>query len=147
VRKALEKRKPIHIQKSGIISGKIICSVVEAKNLGTSKAVDKEVEIKPYVKISTEVHKAGYKIKPVDDFETRKATASTKSDNESDIRKLATWRSKDDYYDPTGHTVDLGEFTMNTKTKTNPIDARRSGFGNSNSLVLSLERMGDESVT
>ena len=86
--------------------------MVEAKNLGRSKAIeDKQyIQIKPYVKITTEVRNFGRKPQVLGEpIETRVAQATKTNETEvPDIRKVATWRSKDSNYDPTGHTINLG---------------------------------------
>ena len=40
------------------MSGEMICSIVEAKNLGSSLGIkdDKDLVIEPYVRITTEIH-------------------------------------------------------------------------------------------
>ena len=44
---------------------------------------------------------------------------------------------------PTGHIVDLGEFSVNTNTKTKK-GKRESTFGKANTLVLDLEALKDD---
>ena len=89
------------------MSGNILCSVVEAKNLRHSHS------IQPYVKIVTEIHGKGKKPQANGSpFKSRKASSNITSKIEAQNNRYdATWRNKDredEHYDPTGHTTNLG---------------------------------------
>ena len=111
--------------------------MVEAKNLGKSKAIEKNpsLKIKPHVKIQTEIHTSGKKPKPFgNEFQTRVAQPAKATDKEmADIRKFATWRSKQNPYDPTGHTINLGEFSKNVRKQND-----ESELKGMNTMALSL---------
>ena len=121
----------------------MICSIVEAKNLGHSASIkdDKEIVIEPYVRITTEVHEPGkLPVMHGDPISTSTAQPTVQTqDKAKAMRQMATWRSKED---PTGQTINLGRFTRIIQD--DPIDLA-SGFG-AGSFVLGIEKMQEGPV-
>ena len=133
----MTKRKPIIDKKSGIASGRIIITIVEAKNLRQSKAIEgkNNIYLQPYVKVTTEVREPGLKPRQLGrSFATKIARpADQTQEGYAELLKLAPFRNDDD---PTGHTIVLGDdFKKNMKSEVS-VKSRSS-------LIITMEAMSD----
>ena len=131
----MKKRKPTFERKSGIASGKVIITIVEAKNLRQSeavKALPENVHFSPYVKVSIEVLEPGLKPRQLGKaFATNIAKPENmKPESFKELLKVASWRTIED---PTGQTIELGDFQKNMKSK-EAVEKRSS-------LIMTLEAM------